>query len=184
MKKTGLSEPLNKFLEINRKRKPSSFHMPGHKYGRFPYGSESVDFSAYDITEIPGADNIQKADGIIGESLEMISDSYGSDKTFFLTNGTTGGILAVMKYFSYLGGTVLVSRDCHSSIVNGAILFNVQLKFIAIDIRNGIPMPSTVDSVKQAVESCDDCFTKLLRNGCKYHGDKQIFKIKGNTAGC
>ncbi len=169
MRKTSQNEPIGKFLEDNRKKKPVSFHMPGHKYGRFPYKGRLHSFASYDITEIPGADNIQKADGIIGQSLDMISKAYGSGRTFFLTNGTSGGIHAVMKYFSKKGGTVLVSRDCHSSVVNGAILFNVPLSFIPVDYESGIPMPVTPDSVRSSVEECDDCCGVLITSP-NYYG--------------
>ena len=48
--------------------------MPGHKYGRFVQGFSG----SYDITEINGADNIKKPEGIIKESLENLSRIYGS----------------------------------------------------------------------------------------------------------
>ena len=169
MKKTKQSEPLNEFLEMNRRRKPVSFHMPGHKYGRFPYGKKAHEFASFDITEIPDADNIQKPNGIIKKSLEMISEAYGSDKTIFITNGATGGILAIMKYFSQSGGRVIVSRDCHSSVVNGAILFNVSLEFIPVQYNDGIPLPVTADAVKKAVDAVKECSGVIITSP-NYYG--------------
>lgn len=143
--------------------------MPGHKYGRFPYQSKSGNFAEYDITEIPGADNIQSAEGIISDSLLMISESYGSDKTYFLTNGATAGILSIMKYFSNIGGSVLVSRDCHSSVVNGAVLFGVPIEFIPIGFVNGIPRPVTAQAVKKAVEASKTCKAVIITSP-NYYG--------------
>ena len=169
MKKTNQNEPLNRFLETNKQRKPVSFHMPGHKYGRFPYKSESPGFAEYDITEIPGADNIQKPEGIIRESLEMISTAYGSVETMFLTNGATGGILATMKYFSKIGGRILVSRDCHSSVINGAILFRVPVDFIPISYQNSIPLPVMAEDVKKALKAGNN-YCAVIITSPNYYG--------------
>jgi arginine/lysine/ornithine decarboxylase len=179
MKKINRNEPLNKFLESNRKRKPVSFHMPGHKYGRFPYQSIQGGFAAYDITEIPGADNIQRAEGIISDSLDMISKSYGSDKTFFLTNGATAGILSIIKYFSNIGGSVLVSRDCHSSVVNGAVLFGVPIEFMPIGSMNGIPRPVTAQAVKTAVEASKTCKAVIITSPNYYGLTANLEEISG-----
>lgn len=178
MKKINLNEPLNTFLKNNTKKKPVSFHMPGHKYGRFPYASLSNKFSKFDITEIPGADNIQKADGVIKQSLEMISEAYGSKETMFLTNGATQGIHAIVKYASSMGGTLLVSRDCHSSIINASILYEVHLKFIPIEYRAGLPRPVTLKAVEDALSKNKDCSAVILTSPNYYGFTAPIKDIK------
>ena len=67
------------------------FHMPGHKrqvhteYLSNPY--------AVDITEITDFDNLHHAEGIIKENQDMAAELYRADKTWFLINGSTAGIL-------------------------------------------------------------------------------------------
>jgi arginine/lysine/ornithine decarboxylase len=150
MRRTKPSEPINQFLNKNRKKHPVSFHMPGHKYGRW-INRLNKRFFSYDITEIKGADNIKKPEGIISRSLDMISEIYGSEYSFYLTNGTTSGIHAVLRYAALSKGKLIVSRDCHISVVNGAILFGVNLAFVPSGYENGIPVPAAADDVKKAV---------------------------------
>ena len=49
-----------------------------------------------DITEIPGSDNLHKAQGMILAAQERAARIFGAEKTYFLINGTTGGILSMM----------------------------------------------------------------------------------------
>ena len=60
---------------------PVSFHMPGHKgselYRRLGYGDFLEHIMDCDITEIPGADNLFQAEGIIRETQEKYQNLYG-----------------------------------------------------------------------------------------------------------
>lgn len=66
------------------------FHMPGHK--RNDLLLPDIDPFNVDITEITGFDNLHHADGVIKESMNNAADYYGTDKTWFLINGSSCGI--------------------------------------------------------------------------------------------
>ena len=78
------------------------FHMPGHKrqvhspYLRNPY--------EVDITEITDFDNLHHAEGIIKDNQEKAASLYHADKTWFLINGSTAGILAAVSACTSRGG--------------------------------------------------------------------------------
>ena len=168
MTKIRLNEPINHFLQKNHKNHPVSFHMPGHKYGRW-LNRFTKRFSFYDTTEICGADNIKKPEGIIKSSLEMISKAYGSNCSFYLTNGTTAGIHALLRYAALAGGKLLVTRDCHVSAVNGAILFGTDITFVPTGTKDGIPVPVVPGEVKKAIaENPDAC--GILITSPNYYG--------------
>ena len=57
-----MNTPIADFIRNYAARNPVRLHMPGHK------GRELLGCEALDITEIPGADELYVADGIIGES--------------------------------------------------------------------------------------------------------------------
>ena len=58
---------------------------------------------AYDFTELEGLDDLHQPEGIIEEAEKKLTDLYGSDKSFFLVNGSTVGNLA-MVYATCGGG--------------------------------------------------------------------------------
>ena len=73
------------------------FHMPGHKrqlqnrlLGGFPNPYE------IDITEIEGFDNLHHPEGILRASMDRAAELYGADRTYYLINGSTCGVLAAV----------------------------------------------------------------------------------------
>ena len=72
------------------------FHMPGHKR-QVKMGITSVPnpFSV-DITEIDGFDNLHHAEDILKESMNSAAAVYGADRSWYLVNGSTCGILAAI----------------------------------------------------------------------------------------
>ena len=177
MRKINQSEPINEFLNKNIQRKPVSFHMPGHKYGRFFSHRIKTKIFKRDITEIPGADNIKKPEGIIKKSLKQIAGEYGSHAAFYLTNGATSGIHAIIRYASITGRKILLSRDCHISAVSGTILFDVETAYIPSGYENGIPVPVTVGDMKKAVEKNPDACGVLLTSPNYYGKTADIARI-------
>ncbi len=87
------------------------FHMPGHK--------RQLDFPnpySLDITEIEGFDNLHHAKGILAEAQERAARLYGADRSYYLVNGSTCGILAAVSAAVPKGASVLVARNCHKSV--------------------------------------------------------------------
>ncbi|PKM61908.1 MAG: hypothetical protein CVU97_06610 [Firmicutes bacterium HGW-Firmicutes-21] len=68
------------------------FHMPGHKRNSFMLGTPA-DIGT-DITEIDGFDNLHAPNGILAVGMRKAAKLYGSDRSFYLVNGGTCGILA------------------------------------------------------------------------------------------
>lgn len=71
------------------------FHMPGHK--RKEMGSPVSRVYPLDITEIDGFDNLHHAEGILKEAQERAGKLYHSEKTYFLVNGSTCGLLTAIS---------------------------------------------------------------------------------------
>ena len=78
------------------------FHMPGHKRlaGAGDGEMGELEFPnpfTVDITEIEGFDNLHHPEGILRESMEWAAGVYGADRTYYLVNGSSGGILAAIS---------------------------------------------------------------------------------------
>ena len=113
------------------------FHMPGHKRRTGPEDSfmnSCVDsFTnpfAVDITEIEGFDNLHHPEGILKDSMKWAADVYGADQTYYLINGSTGGILAAVCGSVPRGGSILVSRNCHKSVYHGICLNQLKTSYV------------------------------------------------------
>ena len=92
------------------------FHMPGHK--RNPEFMSLPPINSIDITEIDGFDNLHHAEGILREACRRAARVRGADRTWFLVNGSSGGLLAAIAACTQRGGRVLVARNCHKSVYN------------------------------------------------------------------
>ncbi len=113
------------------------FHMPGHKRRTGPeesfMNSCTDSFTnpfAVDITEIEGFDNLHHPEGILKDSMKWAADVYGADQTYYLINGSTGGILAAVCGSVPRGGRILVSRNCHKSVYHGIYLNQLKTSYV------------------------------------------------------
>lgn len=104
------------------------FHMPGHKQAE-----KGLDFPNpffVDITEIDGFDNLHHPEGILKESMDWAASVYGADKTFYLVNGSTCGLLSAICGCVKPGGKLLMSRNCHKAVYHGVFLNQLQTEYI------------------------------------------------------
>ena len=103
------------------------FHMPGHKrkiVDTFPNPFE------IDITEIDGFDNLHHAEGILKASMEQSARIYGADKTYYLVNGSTCGILSAVCACVKPGEELLMARNCHKAAYHGVLLQNIKAHYV------------------------------------------------------
>ena len=85
---------------------------------------------AVDITEIEGFDNLHHPEGILKDSMKWAADVYGADQTYYMINGSTGGILAAVCGSVPRGGRILVSRNCHKSVYHGICLNQLKTSYV------------------------------------------------------
>lgn len=129
------------------------YHMPGHK--RNMGGQPLEEYYKIDITEIDGFDNLHQAEGIILESEKRINRIYGSDETFFLLNGSTGGILSAVSCAVERGGKLLIARNCHKSVYHAAYLRNCEIRYVYPKLSKEfeIAMGVNPEEIRQMLES-------------------------------
>ncbi len=130
----------------------SRLHMPGHK-GKSLLGCEK-----YDITEIDGADVLYSADGIIKESEKNAASLFGSEATFYSTEGSTLCIKAMLSLVCQgkkERPLILAARNVHKAFVYaGALLdFDVQWMYG----REGDSLCSLVLTAKEVEEYILGC---------------------------
>lgn len=124
-----METPILNKLNMVRKEERISFHMPGHK------GKNTLinwgDYIPYtDTTELPGLDNLHNAVGIIDESEKLAAKAFGAKHTLYSINGTTGSMYIALATVTNPGDKILVQRQSHKSIYNGAILNRLNIDYI------------------------------------------------------
>ena len=96
------------------------YHMPGHK--RQVCGELPQEIVNIDITEIDGFDNLHHAEDILKESMNSAAAVYGADRSWYLVNGSTCGILAAIAAAVKPGEKILMARNSHKSAYHAVIL--------------------------------------------------------------
>ncbi|MBZ9621474.1 aminotransferase class I/II-fold pyridoxal phosphate-dependent enzyme [Clostridium sp. FP2] len=146
MSKLPLVEGVLKYI----KEKNIPFSMPGHKGGlgflKTLQGRELYEnLIKGDITEVDGVDNLHCAEGIIKESQKLLSEYYGSIKSYFLVNGSTSGNLAMIFSCFNEGDKIIVERNCHRSIFNAIIMRKLKPVYIKNKINSKYDAPFPLD---------------------------------------
>ena len=145
--------PLADRLRTSAQSKNIPFHTPGHHKGQGidselkVWWGEAI-FQA-DLPELPELDNLFAPNGVIAESETLAARAWGSDRTFFLTNGSTAGVIASILAVCNPGDSVLVPRNVHRSVISGLILSGANPVFMMpeYDERLGIAHGITVNTI-------------------------------------
>lgn len=92
---------------------PYPLHMPGHKRRCAP--APGLPF-AWDVTELPGTDDLHGADGILAAAMARTAALWGARRSWYLVNGSTCGLLAAVRAAAPAGAEVLCARNCHKAV--------------------------------------------------------------------
>ena len=103
------------------------WHMPGHKRRM---KNQLINPYAYDVTEVPGVDDLQCPESIIKQSLERARGIYGSYNTYYLVNGSTCGILSAIATVAFRGSRLLIARNCHKSVYNALDILGIEPVYV------------------------------------------------------
>lgn len=110
------------------------FHMPGHKRlpeeGAPAFHKRLRHFYQCDITEIEGFDNLHDARGILLALQQKAAHVYHAEQSFFLVNGSTGGILSAVSAVAQEGKKLLMARNCHKSVYHAVLLNRLQAEYV------------------------------------------------------
>lgn len=151
--------PLLDALIKHQKNNFVPLHMPGHKMGkgisRKFYRTVEKNLFCFDLTEVPGLDDLNNPVGVIKEAQVRASEFFGADHSFFLVNGTTVGIHAAILGVCKPGDEVLIPRDVHRSVMGACILSGVKPNYIEVRFDDDfcIPYPVRPEDVAQRIEN-------------------------------
>lgn len=159
------------------------FHTPGHKQGKGMHDTlEKLvgrDTLALDLALMEELDDFHEPYGCIKDAQDLAAQLYGADHSFFVINGTTGGIYAMILAVAGPGEKIIVPRNAHRSIIGGIILSGAIPIFIQpkVDTELGLAMGVTPEIVEEAVLRHADAKGVLLINPSYYGAAADLKKI-------
>ena len=118
-------------LKDFRRKDKISFHIPGHKGGIGLDDQWKTDIFSIDVTEFSETDDLQNPTGILKAAQDRAATIFGAYKTFFLTNGSSLGLLASIVGTLKPGDKILVDRTCHKSVISALVLSGAMPHFIS-----------------------------------------------------
>lgn len=150
----SIEAPLYLKLKEYSSRKRISFAMPGHKGGNGIAREFSKKIMKYDVTELSDTDNLNEPKEAMQKAKKLASEYFGSIDTYFLVNGSTSGIYAMIAAACNPGDTIVVNRACHMSVINACIMLGVKPEFVPQQIIDGYCIPGGIDQ-KRLIEVLD-----------------------------
>ncbi|MDI3480868.1 MAG: arginine decarboxylase [Tepidanaerobacteraceae bacterium] len=165
-----LDMPLVKALIRYARKGSVRFHMPGHKGGGNFLSVFNRRFGRsilkWDVTELPGLDNLHNPGGVIKEAEARLAKLYRADQSFFLVNGSTSGVLAMMGATLNPKDTVILSRASHSSVLSGLILTKAKPVYVMPEWHEGLGVHTqiTPEALQRAVNQTPEAKSVLITN--------------------
>lgn len=124
------------------------FHMPGHKRKKLDFPNPYE----IDITEIDGFDNLHHAEGVLKEAQLRAGGLYGSEKCYYLVNGSTCGLLAAISAAVRKRDKVLVARNCHKAVYHALYLNELSVEYLyPVITKNDLQGQITPGQVEEAL---------------------------------
>ena len=149
-------------------RNAAQLDVPGHQQGNIDTKLKEVigqEVFKCDVNAPIGLDNLANPHGCLKEAEDMFADFTGADHSFFLINGTSSGIIAMIMATCHANDKIILPRNVHKSIVSALILSGASPVYIMpkIDADLEIANQPTVEEYINAMH--------------KYPSAKAIFVI-------
>lgn len=158
-------KPIVEGLERFRQQQNISFHVPGHKHGELSHLPQAFkDVMRYDVTELAGLDDLHYPEEMILEAENLLAETYGATKSFFLVGGSTVGNLAMIYATCKRGDTIIVQRNAHKSIFHAIELVGAKAVYVSPlwDDRTLTAIHVSYHDLKQAVDEYPDAKAVVL----------------------
>ncbi len=160
---------INKLKEISA-NKPILFTTPGHSQGKiiFPQLRNLIGKKVFknDYSEIIGLDNLQNPSDTLLKSQLRSGVIYDSKASFYLTNGSSSGITALMLATAKKGDKILIARNAHKSVINALTLTGAIPVWLDTDWINDWNISNNVcpAKLKDALEKNPDITSVWITN--------------------
>lgn len=179
---TPLFDAVKRYVDCN----VVQFHVPGHKQGRGleeyrAYVGENV--LKMDANGMDDLDYANNPTGVIYEAERLAAHAFGAQNAYFLVNGTTAGVQAMIMSVCEPGDKIIIPRNAHKSTIGGIILSGAMPVYIQPEVVQdlGIAMGITDESFKKAIKEHPHAKAVFIVNPT-YYGAASDLKSLVRTA--
>ena len=149
------------------------FDVPGHKHGRG--NPELTQFLGercmqLDVNSMKPLDNLCHPVSVIREAEELAADAFGAAHAFFMVNGTTSAVQAMVLSACKHGDEIILPRNVHRSVINALILCGATPVYVnpETDHRLGISLGMRLSALEQAIREHPKARAVLVNNPTYY----------------
>lgn len=165
--------PILEALQNFKKMRIVPFDVPGHKRGK---GNEELTnflgekCVTVDVNSMKPLDNLCHPVSVIKKAEELAADAFGAAHAFFMVNGTTSAVQAMILSVCKKGDKIILPRNVHRSVINSLILCGAIPVYINPQINHelGIALGMSLNDVKKAIEENPDAVAVFVNNPTYY----------------
>jgi lysine decarboxylase len=173
MKYTQYNSPIHEALLQHKKNRVVPFDVPGHKGGRgTPELTEflGIDCLKVDVNSMKPLDNLIHPVSVIKAAEELAAEAFGADAAFFMVNGTTAAVQAMIMSTCKADEKIIMPRNVHRSSINALVVCGAIPVYVnpGVNHRLGIPLGMSVEEIKIAIKENPDAKAILINNPTYY----------------
>ncbi len=167
--KAPIMEALNQYKSM----RVVPFDVPGHKRGR-----GNPELAAFlgeqcltmDVNSMKPLDNLCHPVSVIKEAEELAAQAFDAKHAFFMVNGTTSAVQAMVMTACKAGDKIIMPRNVHRSAINALIISGAVPVYVnpGVNSELGIPLGMSVKDVEQAILENPDAKAILINNPTYY----------------
>ena len=165
--------PLADALDAQRINRLAHFDVPAHKSGRgnpelTEYLGERA--MAMDVNSMKPLDNLGHPVSVIRDAQRLAAEAFGADDAFFMVNGTTSAVQAMIMATCTAGDEIILPRNVHRSAINALVVCGAIPVYVnpGTDKRLGIPLGMRVADVAKAIAEHPSAKAVLVNNPTYY----------------
>ncbi|MCL2378346.1 MAG: aminotransferase class I/II-fold pyridoxal phosphate-dependent enzyme [Defluviitaleaceae bacterium] len=166
--------PIYEALIKLRNQRIVPFDVPGHKRGKG--NAELTKFlgencMSIDVNSMKPLDNLCHPVSTIKEAEELAAEAFGASQVFFMVNGTTSAVQAMILASCKKDDKIILPRNVHRSVINAIILNGAIPIYINPEVNPelGIALGMSYASIEKAVNDNPDA-KAILINHPTYYG--------------
>ena len=165
--------PLADALDAQRINRLAHFDVPAHKSGRG--NPELTEYlgkraMAMDVNSMKPLDNLGHPVSVIRDAQRLAAEAFGADDAFFMVNGTTSAVQAMIMATCTAGDEIILPRNVHRSAINALVVCGAIPVYVnpGTDKRLGIPLGMRVADVAKAIAEHPSAKAVLVNNPTYY----------------